>query len=316
MATLWSSLSDHAHRHHGTISTRSAEELGIATGLLSSWKRQGRLLQAAPEVFVVAGTPSTWHQRVTVAAASTGAWASHRTAAALWQLDGLDARHVEVLTLHGRRRTRDGWIVHETRRLQGVDLDQTDGIPCTSVARTLLDLSAVAHPFVVAQALDSACRRWPEMLEATMRRFLEISGRGRTGTRVMRALLDERLGRGQFAQSGFETLARRLVRSVGLPDPMLQHQVRHGEFVAYLDLAWPTIRWAIECDSLAWHSGKRAHEWDRQRRRQLKQLGWDVVEVTYDDVTKRRQETGEQLRTLYQLRAASVSGSAGPTIVG
>ena len=49
--------------------------------------------------------------------------------------------------------------MHESRTLRGVDLDEVDGIPCTSVPRTILDLPAVAHPFLVGQALDDACRR-------------------------------------------------------------------------------------------------------------------------------------------------------------
>ena len=92
------------------------------------------------------------------------------------------------------------------------------------------------------------------------------------------------------------------MRTAGLPEPVLQHTVRDGDFVAHLDLAWPAILWAVECDSLAHHSGKRAHEWDRVRRRRLKALGWDLVEITYDDVTKRRAETTRQLVELYRAR--------------
>jgi hypothetical protein len=207
---------------------------------------------------------------------------------------------------HGLWRTRKDWIVHESRRLRGVDLDEVDGIPCTSIARTILDLPAVVHPFKVAQALDYACRRWPETLHAVSQRFLELGCRGRKGTRLLRAMLEERHGEGRFVQNDFEKMARQLVRSVGLPDPTAQFHVRDGEFSAYLDLAWPLIRWGLECDSLAWHSGKRAHEWDRFRRRKLKQLGWDIVEVTYDDVTKRRRETGEQLHALYRARERTI----------
>jgi hypothetical protein len=119
-------------------------------------------------------------------------------------------------------------------------------------------------------------------------------------------MLEERLGAGRFAQSSFERHALRLVRSAGLPELVLQCPVRDHDFVAYLDLGWPAIRWGLECDSLAFHSGKRAHESDRARRRRLKQLGWDLVEVTYDDVTKRPAETGRQLRALHQRRAAEV----------
>jgi very-short-patch-repair endonuclease len=312
MSGSWAALAGHAQRHHGTICADAAQELGISTSTLWSWKRQGRLLQPAPEVYVVAGTPVTWHQRVAIAAISSGGWASHRTSAALWELNGADYRHVEVVTLHGRARERQQWTVHETRRLRGVDLQEVDGIPSTTVARTILDLPAVTHPFVVSKALDSACRRWPGMLETIRQRFLEIAGRGRKGTRLLRSMIEERMGRGRFTQSAFETLALRLVTSIGLPEPTLQHLVRDGTFVAHLDLAWPSIKWAIECDSLAWHSGKGSHEWDRQRRRRLKQLGWDLVEVTYDDVTQRRLQTATQIRELHRLRAATIeaSGSA------
>jgi hypothetical protein len=112
----------------------------------------------------------------------------------------------------------------------------------------------------VAVALDAACRRWPGMLDTIGQRFEELGGRGRPGSRVMRTMLEERLGAGRFAQSGFERHALRLVRSSGLPEPVLQCPVRDHDFVAYLDLGWPAIRWGLECDSLAFHSGNRAHE--------------------------------------------------------
>jgi very-short-patch-repair endonuclease len=115
------------------------------------------------------------------------------------------------------------------------------------------------------------------------------------------------LGTGRFTDSGFEASTVRLVRAAGLPDPVLQHRLRLGDQVVYLDLAWPPIRWAVECDSLSAHFGKRAHEWDRARRRLLKRLGWDVVEVTYDQVTKQARATAAELRELYELRRAALS---------
>jgi hypothetical protein len=35
-------------------------------------------------------------------------------------------------------------------------------------------------------------------------------------------------------------------------------------------------------------------------------LGWEIVEVTYDDVTKRPDATADQLRALYLRHLASV----------
>jgi hypothetical protein len=305
-STSWTRLVDHARAHHATITGRRARELDIRPDELANWTRSGRLALDAPGVYVISGAPATWRQRLSIASGSTNGWASHRAAAGLWTLDGHPPRQVEVLVPHGLWRRRTAWTVHESRAIRGVDLDEVDGIPCTSLVRTVLDLAAVSHPFLVARALDDASRRWPGTLDAIGRRFAELGGRGRRGSRVMREMLDERLGRGRYTDSGFETMTLRLVRSLGLPEPVLQHTVRDGDFVAHLDLAWPSITWAIECDSLAHHSGKAAHEWDRQRRRHLKRLGWDLVEVTYDDVVKRGDLTGRELLALYRAREETI----------
>jgi hypothetical protein len=307
MSESWRRVANHVQLHHGVLSAAAAQRLDIATSTLATWTAQGRLLRVAPEVYLVAGAPDSWHQQATIATASTAGWLSHRAAAALWQLDGFQQQEIEVLTAKGRRHERRGdWLVHETRRFRAVDLTEVDGVPCTTVARTILDLPAVAHITPIGQALDNACNRWPEMLDLVGQRFLELGGRGRSGTRILRMMLEERTGTRRFAQSGFESRTQRLVQAVGLPVPVLQHEVRDGSFAAYLDLAWPRVLWAIECDSLAWHSGKKMHESDRQRRRHLKRLGWDLVEVTWDDVTKRRDTTARELRDLYRSREASV----------
>jgi hypothetical protein len=123
-------------------------------------------------------------------------------------------------------------------------------------------------------------------------------------------MLADRVGE-PIGDTDFETIALRLVRSVGLPHPMPQYEVRDDDFVAYLDLAWPDIKWFVECDSLDEHSGKGPHEWDRMRRRHLKRLGWDPVEVTYDDVTTRAAQTGQELRELYDARARAKRPESG-----
>jgi hypothetical protein len=302
----WARVVEFVRAHDGVITWSEATQLGLPTARLQAWQRSGRIRRVAPQVYAIAGAPETWRQRVRIATGSGAAWASHRTAAALDELNGFDRRIVEVLTVRGRRRKRRAWKVHESRTLRSVDLSVVDGMPSTSTVRTILDLPAVAHPFLVAKALDDACRRSPNMLDAIVRRHRELPRRGRRGAVLMTQMLDERLGE-PIGDDDFETLAIRLVRSIGLPDPIPQHPVRDGDdFVVYIDLAWPDIQWWVECDGLESHSGKAAHEWDRMRRRRLKRLGWDGTEITYDDVTKRVEECGRDLRDLYHDRVAAV----------
>jgi hypothetical protein len=219
------------------------------------------------------------------AALDSGGWASHRTAAALRGLDGHDGREIEVLVERWKRSSRhEGYIVRETKDLRAVDLDEVRGIPCTSLVRTLIDLPAVEHPFRAEQALDHACRVNAGLLPAVNGRFLQLARRGRNGTTVMRGLLAERTGIYIPPASTFEKCALRWIAAAGIEMPVKQHQVVDGDFTAYLDLSWPDLLFAMECDSLAFHFSKAAQEWDRKRRRHLKRLGWEVAEYSYDEV--------------------------------
>jgi hypothetical protein len=301
----WARVAEFARVHYSVISWSEAMKLHVPPERLQAWQRSGRIRRVAPQVYAIAGAGETWRQRVRVGTASGAAWASHRTAAALDELNGFDRRIIEVITERGRRRKRSAWKVHESRTLRAADLRVADGLPATSIVRTILDLPAVAHPFLVAKALDDARRRSPHMLDAIVRRHRELPRRGRRGAVLMTAMLSERLGE-PVGDNDFETLAIRLVRSIGLPDPVPQFKVRDGDdFVAYIDLAWPDIRWWVECDGLDSHTGKAAHEWDRMRRRRLKRLGWDGTEITYDDVTRRADACGRDLRELYHDRLAT-----------
>jgi predicted transcriptional regulator of viral defense system len=306
----WARLVDFARAHDGVITWAEAAAVGIPPQRLPGWHRSGRLRRPAPQVYVVAGVPDTWQQRVRVATGSGAGWASHRAAAALWGLQGFDRRTIEVVTVRGRRRKRRSWKVHESRTLRGVDLTTVERIPATSVVRTILDLPAVAHPYLVGKALDHARRRDAAVLDAIVRRHRELPKHGRRGAVLLSEMLAERLGE-PIGDTDFETITLRLVRSIGLPEPVPQYEVRDDDFVAYLDLAWPDVKWFVECDSLDAHDGKGPHEWDRMRRRRLKRLGWDPVEVTYDDVTTRAAQTGGELRELYDARARATRAASG-----
>jgi hypothetical protein len=77
-----------------------------------------------------------------VLAAGDGAVLSHRSAAALWELRR-DRRVIsEVLAPRGRRPTGPV-LVHSYRRLDPRDVTVRNGIPVTTVARTLVDLADV-----------------------------------------------------------------------------------------------------------------------------------------------------------------------------
>ena len=66
----WARLVDFARSHDGVITWAEAAAVGIPPQRLQGWHRGGRLRRPAPQVYVVAGVPDTWHQRVRVATGS------------------------------------------------------------------------------------------------------------------------------------------------------------------------------------------------------------------------------------------------------
>jgi hypothetical protein len=100
----------------------------------------------------------------------------------------------------------------------------------------------------------------------------------------MRGFLRERPGGYIPPGSTFEKLALRAIDAAGIATPVRQFKVVDGDFIAFLDLAWPDVRFGMECDSLAFHFTKAQQARDRRRRRHLKRLGWELAEWTYDEV--------------------------------
>ena len=105
------------------------------------------------------GVYAVGHRRLTrrgrwmaaVLAAGPGAVLSHRAAAALWGLRRSKA--LEVTTV--RRCRREGILTHRAK-LPSDEVTVLDGIPATTVARTLLDLATVLPRDQVRHALEEA----------------------------------------------------------------------------------------------------------------------------------------------------------------
>ncbi len=131
--------------------------------------------------------------------------------------------------------------------------------------------------------------------------------RGRRGIGVLRKLLHERSDDGQPTQSRFETRLNRLLLGGGLP-ALRQFTIWDGGvFVARVDFCYPEVKVIVEADSYRWHSSKRAWERDIERRNQLTDLGWQIVHITWDDLTRRPQATLARIRALVQPQLFGVS---------
>lgn len=145
-----------ASGQHGLIDRESVRTLGATDGAIQHQLRVGRWLQIHPGVYYLNVTPRTWHTEVLAAVLAGGhlALASHRTAARLYNLDGIGGRVIELTVPHDDRPLPGGALVHRTRRAPIPDV--VHGIPATTPERTLHDLAAFLPPLPLEKAYMSA----------------------------------------------------------------------------------------------------------------------------------------------------------------
>jgi very-short-patch-repair endonuclease len=206
---------------------------------------------------------------------------SHRSAAALWSLRPSAPSQTDV-TVPGRTRAgQDGIAVHNVRALHPRDRNTVDGIPVTSVHRTLLDYAELAAPNQLGWAFEAADRI--DLLD--LRAIDELCARspGRHGLRALQALATEHRGPAPETRSELERRFLALIREAGLPEPSVNVLVA-GFMV---DFYWPSSCLVVELDGYAFHRTRRSFEDDRAKDVQLQLAGCRVLRLTDRGLTER-----------------------------
>ncbi|MCU1392252.1 MAG: hypothetical protein JWM34_680 [Ilumatobacteraceae bacterium] len=297
---------------HGVAADRQVRAAKV------SWERQQHLmskglwLRHAPGVLRDAASPTSWNQRAMAMTLMPGARPviAAGSAGRLHQLDGcLDVNDITILVPDGARvDVPSGVRLLRTRRPTADDITTVDGIPVTSVALTLIHLQVHGpHP---EQALDDALRRGerPDELRTVMERW---RGPGVQGPPEMLALLHDRVD-ARLPRSWFQRLAGRLLAEEGLHF-VDEWPVRdgRGRLLAELDLADVELKVGVECQSWERHGSPAAQRKDLARRRKLRVLGWDIVDLWWSDLD-RMDDVVADIRTSVS-RARAVIATNGPT---
>jgi hypothetical protein len=209
-----------------------------------------------------------------VLACGRGAVLSHRAAAALWELRQPPSGPIDV-TAPGRvRRGRAGIRLHSVRRLDAAHATALDGIPVTSLPRTLLDHAEVASAQQLRLAVEAAQRR--DLLDPSALKQLMQDSPGRHGLRPLGAALAALSDEAPWTQSELEIRFLALTRAAGLPPPQC-NVVVEGILV---DFFWPRHRLVVEVDGYAFHKSRQSFEADRRRDAKLQLAGLRVLRAT------------------------------------
>lgn len=209
--------------------------------------------------------------------------ASHRSAAALWRLDGVGLDIAEITVTAHRRSPLPGLTVHRSSDWLKCDRSLIGAIPVTDVTRTLVDLGSVLPEDRLELALDCALRRRMTSVARLKWRIDQAGTVGRKGAARLDKLIRARPA--TTSESPLEVRFARILRSSTLPPPVPQYEVvSEGEVVARVDFAYPWARLAIEIDGYEFHHGRGRWQRDLERRSRLAALGWRVMHFTVDDL--------------------------------
>jgi hypothetical protein len=218
---------------------------------------------------------------------------SHRTAAAAWDLRPLPSGKLDVTTM--RRSVSTAKLrLHKGQTLDPLDdvVRQPDGLPVTSVARTLVDLAGV----LTAQQLERTCHRAEILrrLDAAHVERLLASRRSRGARNLRAALATLACGAPEITRSELEERFLALVVDAGLPRPEVNAMVAGHE----VDFLWRRQRLVAEVDGAATHLTPTAFEEDRRRDAGLQVAGFKVVRFTWRQIAQDPRDVVETVRAL------------------
>ena len=267
-----------AGRQFNRVSRSQLETLGLSRNAIEHRVASGRLVGVEEGVFAVAPVLETepWGRWMGATLTQPGSLLSRLSASVAW---GILEREGPLISVtrpgSGGPRRHGGVLVHRSTRLEG-DEDQLNGIPITSVARTLLDITYEVGDRALARAIREAVRlertTLYELADA-LGRYQRWRGSGRLAAGVARysGLPIER------ARSGAEVRALEVLRAAGHRDIDLNVVVAGEE----ADLVFAGRRLIVEIDGGPFHQDEGA---DARKDAAWAGAGWRVRRLPSGEV--------------------------------
>jgi len=221
--------------------------------------------------------------------ACPGVVISHRSAAALLGLRKVAPAVVDLIPVEQRGRQIDGIKAHRVPFPRPGEVRLVYGIPCTTVARTIVDLAGTYGIDKLRETVEMAATE--NVLDVAAVDAVLANGPKRRGAPALRTVLDEwrpvaETAKYSTVRSLFEAKLLPLIAAAGLPIPGVNARVRTAERVLEVDLLWPQQRFVVEADSRRHHAIEVAFERDHRRDRELLAANYGFLRVTWREVER------------------------------
>lgn len=288
------------------VTTAEMRSAGLSRDVVARHERDGTLVRQFRGVYLVGRVKPTRDelQRAAVKACGAGAVLSHRSAALRWKILRHYRGPVEV-TARTQRRRQKGLRPYQAD-LAPEDVTIKDGVPITTVARTLIDLAMLVDEDV----LDTAVHEAQHLKRLNLRRVdaaIARAGATRRGIPALRRRLRRYRPANGRLDTDMEKLFVQFLRKYGFPpsEHGVAFDLEGGERTT-VDVLFRDAWVAVELDGGVHESTRHFHT-DRRKSRRLEALyGLVVLRVTEEDLTERADELARDLHATIARRTPAV----------
>jgi hypothetical protein len=270
-------------RQHGVISRRQLRALGLDDSVITDRIASGYLQPLFRGTFAVGHRAITRRGRMLAAvlACEEGTVLSHGSAA---ELLGLWDRKLPTMDVippdwSGRKIADIRW--HRVRLPLSDEREIRDGVPCTTVSRTIVDMACRSGWSQLRRLVEQAAIM--RQLDVEEIDFVLSRGRRRGAPRLRRILLPWRYTAEPrpVVRSRLEARLLPLLIEAGLPAPRTNVRIRLEGRTLEIDLLWEKQRLAIETDGEETHGTSVAFQRDRWRDQVLVAGGYRTSRITW-----------------------------------
>ncbi|MFI6301674.1 endonuclease domain-containing protein [Amycolatopsis thailandensis] len=290
---------------HGAVSRSEADSVlgrrmvveGLAAGVLAQpWR--GVVIHSADALKL------TTRAQAALLVVGQPAALSEATSLALHGLSAVDDTRIHVTVPHSRRiKSKPGLSVHQAD-FRSSDVVEIDGLATFSLDLALADFLCAGDKRTAFATLDEAMRGLaPDHVRVLRENVRDRLADRRDRRGIHRALLLLDLATGK-AESPPESILRLIVAEAGFPVPEVQYEITtiEGRKLYVLDMAWPSLRIALEYDGFASHEERR--DYDAERDARMAGRGWVTIRASAADLRDPRRLLAELTRA-FEMRAVA-----------
>lgn len=256
-------------------------------------------------MYLLQGTARTFEQRLWAGWLAVGPQAvvSHEAAAQVRAIPNVVRDRITLIVPHSGYHRIDGVVAHQISDLLPEHVTTLDGLPVTTIPRTIVDLAAVVSPLRLRGIVeDCKLERLTTPVDVGVC-LASVARRGKPGVRKLTRVLDV-FGDGKAtSNSKLEDALFDVIVGAGLPMPVSQFPFPGRQFVkGCVDFAYPDVKLIIEADGRRWHTRIADIARDSERDGDAAEEGWQTLRLLYEHIVGDPTGTARRIRAVLEQR--------------